>query len=347
VYYSALAADQALRVLRLLSAKHPGQGHRKELSMQRYVTLMVIILAALLPAPVWAQPTEEMCYLKDPPPPFFARKVVQLVEAISVRPSREPGVFYRNWTEIDYQEGQAVILTGSQDLYPYKTDDLMRLTASPSGKVWEHDFRSTDRMTIVPQETYQDITDMLVPGVNTLEIVLEDILGPEYSSSSYWVIVLEPCPAPQPEASQAATATPVPTELPPTAIAPTATATEVQGVAFSEGPLTPSNPLHESAVEVQPTAANTPVLATAAMMTPEAEGRSASTQVNTGDVPASVPIWRWIMLSFALMGGGLAWAWQRYRPDWRTQITAWTALLHREGEMLWKQFKTEVLQPKR
>lgn len=318
--------------------------------MQRYLICLAILIATLLPTPVWAQFTEEMCYFNDPPPPFFAQQVKQVVEAIPERPSREPGVFYRNWVEINYSEGQAVILTGSRDLHPYKTDDRMRLTASPSGKVWEHDFRSADRMAIVPMETYQDITDLLVPGVNTLEIVLEDIMGPVYSSSSYWIMVLERCPAPEAaadeidtEPTREATPTPAPTE-----IVPTATPTEAVEIAAAQAePPAPAPPQNRNAIRVQPTAAATAAVAKPIIVMPTAESTAQVVQTAASDAPAPIPVWRWVMLSLAILGGSLAWVWQRYRPDWRMHITALAAPLYQEIGVVWKQIKAEILQPKR
>ena len=104
-------------------------------------------------------------------------QVIELAPAVSEQLSQAqlPYTFLQLRIEVDYTPGQRALLASSPDgLGEPFTDDVMYLRARPSGKVFQHDFRSADRMAVgsIPP---QDITFLFEPGVNTLELSTQDL----------------------------------------------------------------------------------------------------------------------------------------------------------------------------
>ncbi|MEZ4706777.1 MAG: hypothetical protein R3A44_06210 [Caldilineaceae bacterium] len=155
---------------------------------------------------------------------------IELAPAIRAHASSSTQVFYQNHITIKYQPGQQIILSSSADGQGMlSTDDLIRVQLQPSKKEWENDFRNAARTQIVPIPP-QDISALLTPGINTVTLTAIDLLGPEYSSRPYFLVVLNTCVAPTPTVTETATYIRVPTStsspIPPTpipTIAPTFT----------------------------------------------------------------------------------------------------------------------------
>lgn len=173
-------------------------------------------------------------------------EVVDLVPEIPEQPSRKQSnyTFFSRRLTVHYHEGQRALLSSTPDgAGPPTADDVIWLQAQPGLQVWEHDFRDPARTKVVPVAP-QWVTHLFTPGVNELEVTLQDRTPPVYSSGP-WFLLLVTC-VPQPvtgvfTATQwlptpvLATLTPVPTATvtatPPPSPTPTATSTP-QPVAF-------------------------------------------------------------------------------------------------------------------
>ncbi len=128
--------------------------------------------------------------------------------------------FVRQTLIVDYTSGQQVWLTSYNDrgrLGDLCTDDLAQVVVMPSGKVWQHDFRSLNRETILPIEAV-DITELFVPGMNTITLTLTDITSPAASTSGYTIVIVAdssvPTPIPPTATQVVPTQTPQPTPTP-------------------------------------------------------------------------------------------------------------------------------------
>ncbi|MEW5957682.1 MAG: hypothetical protein AB1801_08165 [Chloroflexota bacterium] len=140
-----------------------------------------------------------------------------------------------------------VILSSTPDGNgPTCTDDIVRVETS-AGLVFEHDFRSPDRSRIVSLEPV-DVTALLTESDELwIELSLIDLTGPRFSSSPYYLVIVEtssgvllPPPAhiykplppqaastftPTPPTTATPTVIPTSTSPPPTPLAATARST--------------------------------------------------------------------------------------------------------------------------
>ncbi|MCB0079504.1 MAG: hypothetical protein KDE47_01165 [Caldilineaceae bacterium] len=183
--------------------------------MQRVSLLLALLLALLTPALVRAQDNafsrEVVCTETADAEAMFLSQVIPLLDAIPEQPNANAGVFYTTEVEVFMEEGMKATI-GGPDGQPFWTDDQIRIVGHPSKNVWMRDFRSGDRLHIVPEPEPQDFYYVLSPGQNTLHITLENLLGPVQSTSAYVLMLWQPCSAPvaaQPavEATEAMSAT--------------------------------------------------------------------------------------------------------------------------------------------
>ena len=94
---------------------------------------------------------------------------------------------------------------------------------------WSHDYRNATRTQILSLPA-QDISHLFAVGTNTVTFGATDLIGPKYSSRSFYLVLVDTCPTLTPIVSSTATVTPVPTvtstPVPPTTT-PVHTATPV------------------------------------------------------------------------------------------------------------------------
>ncbi|MEM7125668.1 MAG: hypothetical protein AAF702_05040 [Chloroflexota bacterium] len=103
--------------------------------------------------------------------------------------------FMRAYGEFVVEQGTKVLLSGSREGSGFVADDLIKLSAQPSGKTLAFDFRSQDFTRIDPVSSAHEISSILAPGPNRLEVDAYDLLGPVHSASELWLLILEPCHA--------------------------------------------------------------------------------------------------------------------------------------------------------
>lgn len=185
------------------------------------VQLRIVMIFILLSLAAGALPGPSRAQTNCP----SISEIIQLAPEITRQPSSGRQMFYQHQVEVSYHPGQLVMLSSQPapegDL---STDDLGVVRVSPSGRTWQHDFRNAARTQIVPTRA-QDITALFTPGINRVELQLTDLLGPEYSSRPYYLVIVDPCE----RFTSTATPTPTPTAtaVPPTeTFTPTGTATD-------------------------------------------------------------------------------------------------------------------------
>ncbi|GIK43868.1 MAG: hypothetical protein BroJett011_77010 [Chloroflexota bacterium] len=107
-----------------------------------------------------------------------------------------PGFSLRLHIPLKYipNPNRRVILSSTPDGNgPTCTDDKVRIESS-TGWIFEHDFRSSDRTRIVPLEPV-DVTDLLTETDELwIELDLIDLTGPRFSSSPYFLVIVENSP---------------------------------------------------------------------------------------------------------------------------------------------------------
>lgn len=122
----------------------------------------------------------------------------QVVESIDLAPafpetvsSKTPGVFFEGTVNLVYQPDWRMILSSTPDGGgALCSDDLVKIQSSP-GLIFEHDFRSADRSRIVPLEPL-DVTGLFKgTGEHSLQVSLVDLTPPQFSSSPYYLIIVE------------------------------------------------------------------------------------------------------------------------------------------------------------
>lgn len=185
------------------------------------VRLRIVMIFILLSLAASALPVPSRAQTNCP----SINEIIQLAPEITRQPSSGRQMFYQHQVEVSYQPGQQVMLSSHPAVEgDLSTDDLGVVHISPSGREWRHDFRNPARTQIVPTSA-QDITALFTPGVNRVELQIMDLLGPEYSSRPYYLIIVDPCE----RFTSTATPTPTPTAtaVPPTeTFTPTGTATD-------------------------------------------------------------------------------------------------------------------------
>ena len=138
--------------------------------------------------------------------------------------------------------GEQVLLSGSPEGSGFVADDRLEVSVQPTNATRTWDFRNPERTQIVPIETPQEMTDLFQTGSNLVSLSVKDLMGPVYSSSDYWLLILEPCVVPLGDAPMLATALAIPeaavVSSPPTAT----TAPTAEPTATSQPPETPMEP---------------------------------------------------------------------------------------------------------
>ena len=169
-------------------------------------------------------------------------QVVPLVEAVEEQPSNGGAdhTFAHARELLTYEAGQQVLLASSPDgTGSLQTDDRVQLRVATPDNAWEHDFRDAERTQIVPIVP-QDVTALFSPGVNLVELEVQDLMEPVFSTHPYYLVVRTCVPVTtdtptvgiRPTATAAPTSTPIPTAtaspIATTTPSPTATATPTQ-----------------------------------------------------------------------------------------------------------------------
>lgn len=146
----------------------------------------------------------------------------QVIDVIALAPAfpetmsgKMPGAFFEGNINLIYQPHQRVILSSTPDGDgALCSDDLVKIQ-SATWLMFEHDFRSADRSRIVPLEPL-DVTGLFnEEGDYSLQISLIDLTPQQFSSSPYYLVVVESDPGisfPPP----AAILTPTPSRTTPT-----------------------------------------------------------------------------------------------------------------------------------
>lgn len=137
----------------------------------------------------------------------LAEAIPEMASQYGAEAAGEPRTFQTVEQTVTLAAGERVMLSGTSDGAGFVADDLIRLDLQPSGETQSWDFRSPDFTRIVPISTPQEVTQLFATGANTLTLTTQDILGPVYSSSALWLLILEPCAAAQTDASPSDTKT--------------------------------------------------------------------------------------------------------------------------------------------
>jgi hypothetical protein len=163
------------------------------------------------------------------------------------------GTFYQAAIDVDVGAGwQALLASTSDGSGDLCVDDYFEIRAQPSGLLANHDFRDQAISRSEPIAPI-NLTYLLQPGPNRLEVTLIDLTGPAYSSSPLYLVFLDvpptptatptarptDTPTPAPTATATATVTPRPT-MTPTAIPPAAPPPADGITAWLSFPFTPS-----------------------------------------------------------------------------------------------------------
>jgi hypothetical protein len=137
-----------------------------------------------------------------------------------------------------YEPGEVVLLSSTPDGRGVTcSDDLVRIETS--GFIFEHDYRSPDRSSILSLEPI-NVSKMFVAGSNWLRLTLTDLTPDRYSASPYFLVWIEPPSLLPPPA--AITPLTSPTMAPTATAAPTATSTVVPTRAPTATPPAVSSP---------------------------------------------------------------------------------------------------------
>jgi len=199
-------------------------GDRKEIAQMMLVILLMTMLGL---APLGGMPAELSC----PHEERAVYEVIQLVPAIPEQPSqtRDNHPFFSQRVVVHYHEGQRVLLSSTPDGAGFLSgDDIFWMQGQPSGQVWERDFRDPARTQIIPIEP-QWVTSLFTPGVNELEIRLQDRTPPVYGSSPWYLLLVSCVP-------QTVIAIPSPLPTDPPTITPTTQPTLVPSATPSATP---------------------------------------------------------------------------------------------------------------
>ncbi len=220
---------------------------------------------------------------------------VQLAPQISEQASQGVLVFHQNQMQVTYLEGQQVILSSSNDgKGEISTDDLVEVRVLPSGEVFRHDFRNANRNAIVPILP-PDISELFVPGENTVELVATNLMRPVYSTQPYYLVVFQPCQTTIPTPMASPTPAPTATLVPRPSATPTATATTTATATAAETATSTPRPTETASATATPTATATDTAAPTASSiaevrpTPTATDTAAATPTPTPTLIAVAP----------------------------------------------------------
>ncbi len=189
-------------------------------------------------------------------------QTIQLADQIAEQGSsgEVPYEFHRGEVDLTLDTGCCVLLSSAADGSGWlSSDDLVELSTE-NGRSWQHDFRNESRTQIeaIPP---QDVSDLFEPGLNTVEISIQDLMPPVFSTEPYYLVVIS-CPA----AAEVIppTATPTATFLSTTTATPTLTPTNTP---TATGTSTPTSTPSATSTPT-PTATNIPTFTPTATHTP-------------------------------------------------------------------------------
>lgn len=101
------------------------------------------------------------------------------------------GAFYQQSFAINVEPGRQVVVSGSQDgRLGICTDDEARISVTTTGLAWSHQFANAIGTRIVPIAPV-DITSLFTIGTNEIVISLTDLKEPAYSSSPFYLVLIE------------------------------------------------------------------------------------------------------------------------------------------------------------
>lgn len=124
------------------------------------------------------------------------RQVLLLAPAIPTAPYRTMayGAFYSNRVVVNVGPGSIGLASTPDGKGALLTDDqVILIVTHPDGtkSEWAHDFRSGNH-PVISSIPAQDVSSLFVPGINTVSIVLVDLMPNTYSSSPYYLIYTPP-----------------------------------------------------------------------------------------------------------------------------------------------------------
>jgi hypothetical protein len=160
------------------------------------------LLGMLAFGPAMPAVAQDVCTGNSDPNAYRLQQSMALAEAMPKTQGSGPWpyIFHQRTVEVSYAEGQRLVLSGPPE--GLRTDDLAEIHVIPSGQHWEHDFRDAAHTRIDVLMGEQDLSHLFTPGTNQLTLTLTDVLGPEWSTSAYTLLVMEPC---NPQATMATT----------------------------------------------------------------------------------------------------------------------------------------------
>ncbi len=183
------------------------------------VTIWMIVIVLWLPQTTQARASPRC------PDEFSApsNQSIELAPSIAEQPSRSSKAyeFYHARKTFSLAPGDLALLASTADGTGWLSSDDKIVLQRDSGRAWEWDYRNPARTAIVPIPP-QDVTNLFEPGPNAVDISLQDLLGPVFSSRAYYLVIYEcgqpetPPATPTPHATptKAATMTPTPTASP-------------------------------------------------------------------------------------------------------------------------------------
>lgn len=199
-----------------------------------------------------------------------SQRIVQsilVVQEVREQPSIAPGNhdFRQERTTFRLTDQQRVIIASTADGNgAISSDDLVKISAYPLGKVWEHRFADSSWTKIVPIPP-QDITGLFRVDENELEISVRDLMGPVLSTRPYFLVIVESCLPPTATPVPTATFTPSPSSTPTPSFTPVNTSTSTS-TATSVPSHTPTSSATSSPTATQtetvlpsPTQTNVPI----------------------------------------------------------------------------------------
>lgn len=173
---------------------------------QHIISIIRLVGTIILLAVAWVGPSLVLAQGGCPARPtssvLLEETVTQVISILAAIPetqaSQARGVFVQQTVTFTYAPGQRVWLTSFRDgdrLGDLCTDDVAMVSVTQSGKTWQHDFRSPDRETILSTPAV-DITELFVPGINTITLMLTDLASPASSTSGYMLVMAGDATAP-------------------------------------------------------------------------------------------------------------------------------------------------------
>lgn len=265
--------------------------------------------------------------------------VVELAPAIPEQPSRSRKAYTFDHAHqvVTVVPGNKVVLASTEDGTGWlSTDDRVVLQVA-GGVAWKWDYRKPDRMGIVPIPP-QDLTEMFKPGLNEVDLSLQDLMGPVFSTQPYYLVIYEcgqegvppEIPTPVATPTTAPTVTPSPTARPTSTAIPSATPTSTESPTAQ--PTSTVIPTATQTSTAAPTATSTPVPkrpvseAVAALVpstptptsTPTITPTSPLTMPPAQTTPRFAEPWTiWVAAVFGVLGFGALLLWRRQRTGTR------------------------------